>query len=284
MLTSLYRFFSNEAHNLDGLANNYLWFSHLKDFNDPFEGIFLHQYAEPNYDDLSDAKIVELYTSLHKGTLPKHIIQDNLAKGFLQNTIRKESIELMNRTLEKVNLLSNRHINDKRFCCLVKDDVDVNKKVLKNKLMWSHYSDGFRGFCVEFNRELLIDSVCKSLGEPVGIIEICYEGLKKYNIWDLIIDSATDPSQGVGKLVTLKSPEWSYENEFRLTSEGKNIVNYSFKSVNSIIFSERMPEPRKKTVMAIILGLVQAYEHEIKFKEAYLDSDTLDIEIRDLVN
>ena len=38
MSDSLFKFFGYRDFDLDALANSYLWFSNVKDFNDPFEG------------------------------------------------------------------------------------------------------------------------------------------------------------------------------------------------------------------------------------------------------
>ncbi|GAA4649688.1 hypothetical protein GCM10023116_19670 [Kistimonas scapharcae] len=36
-INKVYRFFSDEEHNFRGLAESYLWFSEVDNFNDPFE-------------------------------------------------------------------------------------------------------------------------------------------------------------------------------------------------------------------------------------------------------
>lgn len=93
------------------------------------------------------------------------------------------------------------YVEKKAICCFSK-----NKE---NILMWSHYADSHRGFCVEIDDTIIKRSSLLS--------EVCYEELR--------VDSTKNflSSQKKGeinktweKLLTHKHKDWRYEREVRL--------------------------------------------------------------------
>ncbi|MGL6260810.1 hypothetical protein [Vibrio sp. WXL210] len=43
-MDSIYRYYGYRDFDLDSLANSYLWFSRIDDFNDPFEGLYIDYF------------------------------------------------------------------------------------------------------------------------------------------------------------------------------------------------------------------------------------------------
>lgn len=281
-MTSLYRFYSNAAHTLDGLANNYLWFSKLSDFNDPFEGIYIHQYNDIDRNTLDNAQMTRLYKSVHKNMLPEKELNEKIIELIVKNKLRDESFTFLNKIKDKIDEVSSQFINDMYYCCLIDGYVNEGEPhPLKNKLMWSHYCDGFRGFCIEYDKDSLIESLGKIGNQTVGIIKIAYEKLVKYDIAELLIASSENIGDGVGKLLTLKSPEWSYENEFRLSMDIGSVNHYDFSCIKSIIFSEKMPVYRVQTILNILDKLSKDSGHYPNIKEVYIDKISLELNIRE---
>ncbi|WP_029836709.1 DUF2971 domain-containing protein, partial [Vibrio parahaemolyticus] len=49
-------------------------------------------------------------------------------------------------------------INNYKWCCF-SEPSEKNLSPMSNRLMWSHYANGLRGFVIEFEKEALIDSL-----------------------------------------------------------------------------------------------------------------------------
>lgn len=58
---SLFKFFRYAPHDLDALANNYLWFSKYVDFNDPFEDVFIENVLIHDCDDYDEITAISFF-------------------------------------------------------------------------------------------------------------------------------------------------------------------------------------------------------------------------------
>ena len=127
----------------------------------------------------------------------------------------------------------------------------------KNQLMWSHYADEHRGFCIEFDRKTLVN---ESL--HVGEIEVIYQSDYPHKaIFDLleylINYNKTDISEAMITSIAFiimrtKYTHWSYERELRLTRDHYGSSSFSTKSVKSISLGLRMDERDKKTLRELL--------------------------------
>ncbi|MCD8356105.1 MAG: DUF2971 domain-containing protein [Clostridia bacterium] len=159
---SLYRYRSFNENNLKAIENEKMWMSYPKDFNDPFEFSFK---LKSNIVD-SAVKIVNI-------------------PGFAD-----EIAEICNRKNENF-----RQQTLQRFtlCCFMEDN--------KSKLMWSHYADGHKGFCIEYD---FSESEFYDFVYPV-----CYRN-SVYTVEN------SDNRNCYLPVIITKSADWSYENEWRV--------------------------------------------------------------------
>lgn len=277
MTKSLYRFFPYNAHDLDALANNYLWFSSYSDFNDPFEDLFVQNAIHANLGDYDQDKVIALYQELHKNDKPKAEINDILIELISKNKLRSYHEEHVNNIVTFTKTELNHHIQNSKACCLVFDNIDKGEMALENKLMWSHYGNGLRGFCVEYDYAQLIKSLFELAQQEVGLCPMEYKELKKHSFIDLYLNWIRKDSQeiNIASLVATKSPEWSYENEFRLIVKDKgNINHFSSSVIKSVTFGEKIPEGKLTTLLSVLRG-----NGDIKCDVycAYIDVDSFKI-------
>ena len=114
---------------------------------------------------------------------------------------------------------------------------------MDNILMWSHYGDGHRGFCLEFDTSF----------EPFRNIEKIHQVIYS-NIYPFA--SPTDvvflPFMPLTPLIT-KSLQWQYEMEWRMINfNGNTSLNYDPKALSGIYFGCDMPiEYRKRIINAL---------------------------------
>ena len=136
-----------------------------------------------------------------------------------------------------------------RVCCF------CNTK--KNQLMWSHYADEHKGFCIVFNKyKLLIKKENYLNGNVVYKSESPYEntienfrvfqGLGGDGISKLLMNSI------LSSTLNTKYTNWQYEREFRVISTDENILAFKPDSINSITFGLRMPPHQKESLRSLL--------------------------------
>lgn len=117
-------------------------------------------------------------------------------------------------------------------------------------LMWSHYGDHHKGFCIEFERanhphNYLNHVMCR----PVRYSS-------KYPNLNRMIDHFDT------NLFT-KAKDWEYEAEWRLVSKKANVLLPAPAPIVGIIFGMRMEEDHKIEIMALLKG-----SRHVVFKQA----------------
>jgi len=276
----LIKFFPYNSHDLDALANNYLWFSKYSDFNDPFEDVFINNALSNSVSPFDECKAIEFYKIAHANLVPIHELENALLEQKLDGTFEQKYKEMMGLTFEGALSDLNAFVEQSKATCFARDN--EHSQAIKNKLMWSHYANGLRGFCVEYDREELIVGISDRIGEQIGLAPMKYGQLKRFSFEDLMMNTARTVSQGeehfgVGSLVSFKSSEWEYENEYRLITTGDNCVPIPSSSIRSVTVGSKMPKSRYNTLLSILNG-----NSEIccDVYEAYIDLETFDLERR----
>lgn len=133
-----------------------------------------------------------------------------------------------------------------------------------NILMWSHYTEGHKGFCIEFIRANDND-----LG-PNSCVPVIYPN---DNAIPMIKNEDLETPNTFAKIATTKSKQWSYEREWRVISREIGGRTYPLPGkIASVIFGCRMSSQSKNTIINI-LGA------EITYHEAYVSEDTYKVDI-----
>ena len=113
------------------------------------------------------------------------------------------------------------------YCCFSKGD----DKSLCNSLMWSHYSDGLRGFCLSFDRRKLLDSFASlnKDSDPVLFPVEYSDAVPILNIFDYLRTLLTRDGGGsssfdfASTVCSAKAKSWAYENEWRAVSANQGL-------------------------------------------------------------
>ena len=147
----------------------------------------------------------------------------------------------------------------------------------QNQLMWSHYADEHRGFCIGFNKKILLNQ------QPyLHEIEVNYQSDYPHKEIFLLLDylikhKQTDEVEAIISSITFvimktKYTHWSYERELRLTRDSYGALPFTEKCVNSIVFGLRMSERDKQTLRLLLssdewkhLKWFQAHKSNKKF-------------------
>lgn len=219
-----YRCLDKDFH-LRILTDNEIYFSSPQDFNDPFDCGVTPNFSLLNSEERINKFVDRIVTSA-KNSDPTLDVEKN-RRDFKSRLMTdfEGTIEVFRRLHYKQQIQTYGIFSLSRFW----DSV----------LMWSHYSDHHKGFCVGFRSDKLKEIKEFSMGQPVKYgddfpeIDPLDEDFLKVHI------------QEVGS----KAKSWEYEGEFRLfTHIGPTIRNRILKLPNDC-FSE------------IILGLRFPREH-----------------------
>lgn len=148
---------------------------------------------------------------------------------------------------------------------------------VKDALMWAHYGDSHRGFCIGFKRESLEDFVSNyQKYDLLGGSDVTYSStpyfeeifirmargkkriIKKYggNIDDVkrrLTEQISDYiHEMVGASLSIKSDAWKYEQEYRLVRSEPGMIDFSPDAVTQIVFGCKAAENDVKTVLNVL--------------------------------
>jgi hypothetical protein len=248
-ITHLYKFYGFNTNSLSVLINKRVWFSKPATLNDPFD--------------------IDIdFTSPMTRSSFKYMIQVlKRQKGISKE--RTETLESLEREIPGQNLLNEMNevitakFRDDRkdwgvFCmCESYDSI----------LMWSHYADCHRGFCVQFIRNQNNKLSNIEYTRPVSYsYEYPSPNPYKENGTQRIYD----------ELFFTKAKCWEHEKEWRMLNEEGNreLPLVGITDVSAIIFGLNMPEPQKETIINILSD-----KQDIEYLQATKVSNKFQLEI-----
>lgn len=153
-------------------------------------------------------------------------------------------------------------------------------------LMWSHYADGHRGYCLGFERRSgtpLADDVRTS---PVNYAETVPEMdldrlLVTKSFFDCdsfgfrrVVTSLNLETESLRHVLFRKSPAWAYEDEWRhVVERGDREIPYPG-PLREVIFGVKMQEPERAKIRSFLNGSAD----RVTFKEVVRNGEgTLDV-------
>lgn len=179
---SIYKYYSDNELNMDSLKNNKMWYSAPCNFNDVFDcDIFINE--------------------------------EKIFNDFLKLIPDKRTVRVGSKIWIELKSIIRKEIKKLRY------DFDASKYKIgvscfseseDSLLMWAHYANNHRGMCVEYNL-LDINSVLDFSAIPVIYSEnqACFDFFDEESI-------EKDTSKLFIESLSSKSPEWSYEKEWRI--------------------------------------------------------------------
>jgi hypothetical protein len=270
----LYKFREFNANNLTALANKQLWFSNQSDFNDPFEGAHIKNNSVPQ-------EILDVFVCKSKEAIGQEKYTEMLTKmGLTEGEFTNEQLFQKISEHDLQNLID--VIHNSKIVCLSLSEAD--KDPIYNNLMWSHYADGLRGFCLVFGNDLLQQDIYSSSNKIMRPIKIQYQNTPNtLNLLDFIKSESILGSEGdddfvqkVTETIATKSTEWDYENELRImTLDKRNFHHYSSETLKEVVFGEKMPSTQRK----LLIDTLKATYPDVIIKEARLKVESYSLEI-----
>ena len=219
---SLYKYRSVSERSLKMLAEGKYYFAPAHSFNDPLDCA-----VEPIYELPPIEKIIE-----HQAK----VLQDNDGMSFEEAVHKSQIIRTLSQTQLEKNLQELRDSIQN----ILRYEYGVLSLSARNDniLMWSHYADYHRGFCIEFKQ---------SPGNPLGSTQPV-QYVKEYPRINYFDDLPGDIAK---RTILTKANDWSYEEEWRGIHKADTQVRYTEDIITGIIFGLRMPDRHKGAICQI---------------------------------
>ena len=224
----LYKYQPFTTQSLANLKRRQIWFSKPAAFNDPFDCAI--DVVQPKLSDEDLRKWFDLV--LAEGEVDREAWeQECLTDGQINDHFRSET----ERGVREAFATRKAEQQGHGVACLSEEKHDL--------LMWSHYADGHRGFCLEF------DTAFKPFSEARPV---AYRSkLPSLNPIDLLISGAYDPLEA---MMLTKSDTWKREKEWRVLHKHESTVyTYPWKHLTGIYMGAAMDYAHKE-IICLVLG------------------------------
>ncbi|MBD5532800.1 MAG: DUF2971 domain-containing protein [Lachnospiraceae bacterium] len=137
----------------------------------------------------------------------------------------------------------------------------------KNRLMWSHYADSHRGFCVEYDFSGTEESVLSKLPFP-----IFYDENRPLFPWKIFLENTPENVKAAYTQVMLgvltKDKVWEYENEWRILIKATASSEFKMPRISCIYLGEAIRIDNREQVINI------ARDRNIPVKQMKVDRGT----------
>lgn len=246
----VYQYQPCEKDRLISLENRQIWFSKPSHFNDPYDCTIRIDKKEWSGDELR--KIYECFRS--ESGNPTASDKKCLQKGQLTEEFKEKVRETLNKLFDlRIKVMQ----NERGVSCFTEKFDDP--------LMWAHYAERHRGFCLEFNTDF--DPFLHKLRQ------VNYSKVVPYiSPVSLVCWSDKDQLEFLLAMITTKADCWSYEREWRLFHmEGDKAYGYDAHCLTGVYFGVNMDAERKESIAKILSGSetklyeVHRFESEFKF-------------------
>ncbi len=280
---TLYKYVSYSSRSINNLKEKRFWFSHPSNFNDPFDCRLRYGYKKHD-------------TAVTDGVIKR--LQEKDAKASNIDVNRQSAISLLSKYKSRTHfsmikdllndfklftdddwewMRSNGYLHP-HYDNFIKTESSLGVLALSKKrndmLMWTHYADEHKGFCIRI--ETTDEQIRTAHMHPVLVH---YELVPPNIIW---IDDIKDRLDFLSKLneqVGQKYKDWDYEQEVRIISQEANCLKDLPVKITGIIFGMKTPEHIKEEIKTTVSSwkekpefLVCAYEdgqYELDVGPAY---------------
>lgn len=217
---TLFRYQSCNENNFNALENKKIWVASPKDFNDAFE------------------------FSCTIGNKEDHLLEE---MGVFEQI--PEAKELYLQKQESLKELIRYSQNEFGVCCFMEDKF--------SQLMWSHYADGHKGFCVEFSFD---EERFNNFVYP-----ICYRK-------EMVNIEMKSPKADFLPIMLTKSEDWAYEREWRLVFTGKDQGLHEAPKIKAVYLGAKIEEPDKRRISDICrMKGYEIYQMDTKYGKYQLE-------------
>ncbi|MEX2478318.1 MAG: DUF2971 domain-containing protein [Gracilimonas sp.] len=189
-------------------------------------------------------------------------LNDPFETLLLDDDFKKQS-KMLDRLFGRISNISTKEI-EKSFSKVTglrfKMGIYSLSKTYKHELLWAHYGEAHKGFCIEYDLDRLIENIYQT----VYHFDVEYSNQPPSLDWK---DFTYQNELSILKKISgTKSNAWGYEEEIRLVTDESEKQFYEYDAVTAIYFGHRMSKENKALIMSKMKGRGIRY-FDIKLKE-----------------
>lgn len=147
----------------------------------------------------------------------------------------------------------------------------------KNRLMWSHYADCHKGFCIEYDFSAL-----EKIQNDQYLLPVLYDNKRPLFPWSIAFDQSESSIKEAQKKILLslltKDNVWSYEKEWRIFIRKQRSSELIMPPITCIYLGACIDNESKNAIINI------ANKRNIPVKQMQLDRVTYDLYAEDITN
>ena len=221
-------FFKYERFSVQSLQNlkkQSVFFAAPHRFNDPYDCTIAARFDEPSDDEIE--RLRNYYRS--RPDVPSNACEE--LEALDTQALKKYLKGIIGRTVEQ-NIT--RYLSGIGVCCF--------SECVDDLLLWAHYCEGFRGYCLEFRSRYFAKA------RPVSYVE----EVPRLNLCAMIIEN--DYSQLLDLYCT-KARAWHYEKEWRaFHRDADTLFTYEADALKGIYFGPKMDEQTIEILCLVLAG------------------------------
>lgn len=245
------------------ITHNEIWFASPRSFNDPFDCQIPMQYRKLTHEQRVDVYLEALSTSATPEQKAKFATEADGWAQMLSDMTDQQYHKWLN-TMQR-----ERDAKTGIFTASSED---------KDILMWSHYSDSHKGFCVEFVLEKLVDRVNQYKGIDFMILP---HEVKYPDDYPILLPLAGPHNNAYLDRNIIKSGKWTYENEWRFITFKETDFSVPLPKgiITKVILGCEMPDSDQEDIKHELLkqGGDILLEKAVKAKDEFgLDFEPVD--------
>lgn len=145
----------------------------------------------------------------------------------------------------------------------------------KNRLMWSHYADSHKGFCIEYDYNNVDEEYLSLLPLPV-----VYSDIRPVPPWRVALGNVTEHSEEAYAQIMLglltKDKVWEYENEWRILINSSEVDEVKMPKISCVYLGTAIEQKNRKQIIEI------AKKHNIPVKQMKVDRGACDLHAEDV--
>ncbi|MBC70829.1 MAG: hypothetical protein CMH47_00810 [Muricauda sp.] len=228
----VYKYRSGNKDDLKALENNQYWSSSIEQLNDPCEAI-------------TDTKRVKKFLNY---------------VGKKVGAKTEKEFNVINDNTDEVLSLDN------------KMGIYSLSKTPLDELLWAHYANSHRGFCLEYDLAILLQNDGEN---HVHSFPVKYS--KRPPSIGLFNILSNNQNNMIKKFAFYKSKRWAYEHEHRIVTSKIGLNSYNHKALKSIFFGLKTNGATKNNIINILKGRsVNFYQIKLERNSYSFKAEKLD--------
>ncbi|MFZ1683377.1 MAG: DUF2971 domain-containing protein [Candidatus Zixiibacteriota bacterium] len=233
-------------HSKDALRSRTIRFTNPLEFNDPFDGRLPNDYRNLPVDEMVARVLAdEQFFDRVQADLRSQGV--TISNDQIVKMMRDEDVIEITRTRNNGNFDEQLAI-ERNSTIGIFPVTPVNDSVL----MWSHYADSHKGFCIGYSMPGLIDEFDRLEAEESTFIS----HFRVRYVPDLPVLDVTDHSDPnwLWRQFITKADYWSYETEHRFLLPGKTntLITLPPQVITEIVFGALMTIPHQEEIRSLL--------------------------------